>query len=88
MIGFIDDHRDVYGVEPICRLLPIAPSIARQAIAKQSAERGRITIVLSVAPIQPGRPHVSSGMRFFARKSSGFGTRITKSMACARPGIS
>jgi hypothetical protein len=26
MIGFIDDHRGVYGVEPICRVLPIAPS--------------------------------------------------------------
>ena len=26
MVGFIDDHRDVYGVEPICRVLPIAPS--------------------------------------------------------------
>ena len=26
MIGFIDDHRVVYGVEPICRVLPIAPS--------------------------------------------------------------
>jgi putative transposase len=26
MIAFIDDHRDVYGVEPICRVLPIAPS--------------------------------------------------------------
>ena len=26
MIGFIDDHRDVYGVEPICKVLPIAPS--------------------------------------------------------------
>ncbi len=23
---FIDDHRDAYGVEPICRVLPIAPS--------------------------------------------------------------
>ena len=23
---FIDDHRDVHGVEPICRVLPIAPS--------------------------------------------------------------
>ena len=33
MIAFIDDHRDVHGVEPICRLLPIAPSIARQGIA-------------------------------------------------------
>ena len=26
MIVFIDDHRGVYGVEPICRVLPIAPS--------------------------------------------------------------
>jgi transposase InsO family protein len=26
MIAFIDDHRGVYGVEPICRVLPIAPS--------------------------------------------------------------
>ena len=23
---FIDDHRDVFGVEPICTVLPIAPS--------------------------------------------------------------
>ena len=27
MIAFIDDHRDAYGVEPICRVLPIAPTI-------------------------------------------------------------
>ena len=26
MIAFIDDHRAVYGVEPICKVLPIAPS--------------------------------------------------------------
>ena len=26
VIAFIDDHREVYGVEPICRVLPIAPS--------------------------------------------------------------
>ena len=26
MIAFIDEHREVYGVEPICKLLPIAPS--------------------------------------------------------------
>lgn len=36
MIAFIDDHRHVFGVEPICRVLPIAPSTyywhkARQA---------------------------------------------------------
>ncbi|GJH13350.1 hypothetical protein CBA19CS11_30950 [Caballeronia novacaledonica] len=26
MIAFIDEHRDVFGIEPICRLLPIVPS--------------------------------------------------------------
>ena len=26
MIAFVDDHRQAHGVEPICRLLPIAPS--------------------------------------------------------------
>jgi putative transposase len=26
MVAFIDDHREAFGVEPICRVLPIAPS--------------------------------------------------------------
>jgi putative transposase len=26
MVAFIDQHRDTYGVEPICEVLPIAPS--------------------------------------------------------------
>jgi transposase InsO family protein len=26
MVAFIDDHREMFGVEPICRVLPIAPS--------------------------------------------------------------
>ena len=26
MVAFIDDHRENYGVEPICKVLPIAPS--------------------------------------------------------------
>ncbi len=26
MVTFIDDHREVHGVEPICKVLPIAPS--------------------------------------------------------------
>jgi putative transposase len=26
MVRFIDDHRTMYGVEPICQVLPIAPS--------------------------------------------------------------
>lgn len=30
MVAFIDEHRDAYGVEPICRVLPIAPSVYYQ----------------------------------------------------------
>jgi transposase InsO family protein len=35
MIAFIDDHRGAYGVEPICKVLPIAPSTYFDHRAKQ-----------------------------------------------------
>jgi transposase InsO family protein len=35
MIGFIDDHREEYGVEPICRVLPIAPSTYHEHAAQR-----------------------------------------------------
>ena len=35
MIAFIDDHRDAYGVEPICRVLPIAPSTYHEHVAQR-----------------------------------------------------
>ena len=47
MIAFIDDHRETHGVEPICKVLPIAPStyhahVARRADpAKRSARAKR-----------------------------------------------
>jgi putative transposase len=46
MIAFIDDHRDVYGVEPICRVLPIAPSTyhahaARRIDPRKASARAR-----------------------------------------------
>ena len=40
MIAFIDDHRTAYGVEPIYRVLPIAPSTYR-AHAARRADPGR-----------------------------------------------
>lgn len=40
MKAFIDDHRDDYGVEPICRVLPIAPSTYRDHAAR-SKDPGR-----------------------------------------------
>lgn len=36
MIAFIDDHREVYGVEPICRVLPIAPSTYHAHVARRA----------------------------------------------------
>ncbi|WP_336492740.1 IS3 family transposase [Methylobacterium nigriterrae] len=41
MIAFIDDYRDVYGVEPICRVLPIAPSTYHTHAARR-ADPGRL----------------------------------------------
>jgi putative transposase len=36
MIAFIDDHREAHGVEPICRVLPIAPSTYHEHVAKRT----------------------------------------------------
>jgi transposase InsO family protein len=36
MVGFIDDHRDTFGVEPICEVLPIAPSTYFRHKAQQT----------------------------------------------------
>jgi transposase InsO family protein len=36
MVSFIDDHREVYGVEPICKVLPIAPSTYHEQKARQA----------------------------------------------------
>ena len=46
MVGYIDDHRDRFGVEPICAVLPIAPSTyflhkARQQDAAKRSARAR-----------------------------------------------
>ena len=34
MVTFIDDHRETYGVEPICQVLPIAPSVYHEQKAR------------------------------------------------------
>ena len=41
MVAFIDDHRKTYGVEPICRVLPIAPSTYFRHKAAQRDPRQR-----------------------------------------------
>lgn len=39
---FIDEHREDYGVEPICNVLPIAPSTYR-AHARRIADPSRLS---------------------------------------------
>jgi putative transposase len=53
MISFIDEHRPVFGVEPICRLLPIAPSTYYENISKREdvdrlSVRARSDIALKI----------------------------------------
>ncbi len=52
MIAFIDDQREVYGVEPICGMLRIAPStyrahVVRRADPARASPRARQDLVLT-----------------------------------------
>lgn len=54
MIAFIDDHREAHGVEPICKVLPIAPSTYHAHAAKRRdparlSARARRDAMLKVA---------------------------------------
>jgi len=54
MVAYIDDHRDRFGVEPICAVLPIAPSTyflhkAQQRDVRQRSARARRDDELRVA---------------------------------------
>lgn len=72
MISFIDDHRSVFGVEPICRLLPIAPSTYYENIAKRE-DVDRLSV----------RARSDIALKIEIRVSS---RRTSASMACARSG--
>jgi putative transposase len=39
MIAFIDAHKDRFGVESICRVLPIAPSTYHDATSRPASAR-------------------------------------------------
>jgi putative transposase len=39
MIAYIDHHKDRYGVEPICQVLPIAPSTYYNATRRPASAR-------------------------------------------------
>lgn len=70
MITFIDDHREVHGVEPICRVLPIAPSTyyARAAISRNpelASDRAKQDLQDAR---EVSRVHAASRGRYGARK--------------------
>ncbi len=70
MIAFIDDQREVYGVEPICGMLPIAPStyhahVTRRADPARASPRARRDLVLMA---QIRRVHAANFGVYGARK--------------------
>ena len=69
MIAFIDDHREEYGVEPICRVLPIAPSTYHERIAQ------RRDPCRSSARVQRDRALKPEVLRVFAENFGVYGVR-------------
>lgn len=53
MIAFIDDHRGAYGVEPICNVLPIAPSTYHAHVARRLDPSKRSARALLDAALRP-----------------------------------
>ena len=70
MMAFIEEHRDVFGVEPICRVLPIAPSshYTRAAIARDPGLASERTKSDARDSEEIKRVHKDSGGRYGARK--------------------
>ncbi|QHP66022.1 IS3 family transposase [Bradyrhizobium sp. LCT2] len=69
MIAFIDDHRGAHGVEPICKVLPIAPSTYHAHVAKR-----RDPAKLSVRAKQDARLKIEV-RRVFEENFSVYGAR-------------
>ena len=42
MMDFIEESREAFGVEPICKALQFAPSVTRQANCKAILPRGHL----------------------------------------------
>ena len=71
MKSFIDDHRDAYGVEPICRVLPIAPSTYHEHAAR-------------ARPIPPAHRRASGAIAPCAAEIGGSGRRTSRFTVSAR----
>jgi putative transposase len=84
MIAFIDGHKDRFGVEPICQLLPIAPSTYHTARSRPASARAVRDTELkaeiarvhaehfgSTAPARSGGSCTARGSRWPAARWSG-----------------
>jgi len=69
MIAFIDDHREAHGVEPICKVLPIAPSTYHLHAAKRADPAKLSTRAKRDAALKPKIAHV------FAENFAVYGAR-------------
>ena len=67
MSAFIDEHREAYGVEPICRVLQIAPSTYYAARARAAAPSAR-TLSDRQIMSEVDRVHAASKGLYGARK--------------------
>jgi transposase InsO family protein len=70
MVTFIDDHRATYGVEPICSVLPIAPSTYYAHVARRKNESRRSARAKRDAMLRPAirRVHAENFAVYGARK--------------------
>ena len=69
MTAFIDEHRAEYGVEPICKVLPIAPSTYHERVAQQ---RDPARLSVRARRDQDLKPEV---VRVFAENFGVYGVR-------------
>ena len=70
---FVDANRESYGVEPICRMLPIAPSTYYEQKAREK---------------DPSRLPARAKRDVQLRGEIVYGKRTLTCMACARSGVS
>ena len=67
MSVFIDEHRDTFGVEPICRVLQFAPS-TYYAVLKRRREPAARTLSDAAALVEIERVYAASNKLYGARK--------------------
>ena len=88
MVRFIDDHRTTYGVEPICRVLPIAPStyfrhkLLAQDPSRRSVRAVRDDVLRAILRQIYDENHRVYGPRKVWRQMGREGLRVAR---CTRP---